>query len=273
MGSDWSETYYCADIKASQSNGAKGSFEMYYYLQNEAYYTYHLNLGDFDTTCDLGQGISFHIHSYWTNDTSSGALDYCGSSYTGDSYDPGLACSSNSQYADTLCVAINRTSDQGYTYSCSTGEYSDRKYDLCEKGDLSSKLGILYESSSDSKYFTTGTDYDIVDFDPPYEGNYDSDENLGNSWKSIVFHCNADGSRLVCADLVKSSEECKWAISDDDSTGVDLDNIDITLIIMGAAIVLISVLLFIVVYCHYCYLPVEVTHDLAEHPSEARNLI
>jgi hypothetical protein len=165
-------------------------------------------------------------------------------------------------------VALNRTSDQGYLYSCGTDEYDDKQYSLCEKGDLSTKLGLMYESSSGSKYFSSSDSY-IVDYDPPYQGNYDEDDVVSYRWNSIVFHCNEDGSRMVCADIVESDDECEYSIDDDDSTDDQLDNVDITLIVMGGVIFLIAVILFIVIYCHYCYLPVEVTHD----PSETRHLI
>ena len=126
--------YYCGYIDRSEAEGAHGYFMMKS-GKGEMAYSMRIDMSKFSNSgeCDLTQGISYHIHSYWYNaSVDSSASDYCGSDYTGGHYDPGLACSSKSEYADSLCTDLGRTSSDGYTYSCSTDNYSSKKYALCE---------------------------------------------------------------------------------------------------------------------------------------------
>lgn len=106
-------------------------------------------------------------------------------------------------------------------------------------------------------------------------------------WSSIIIHCNEDASRLVCANMIYSSSKCDTHYEeDDDSDDVVLDTVDITLIginitnlmilviliiliilntliiililimiVMGGFIVLVSVVLCFVIYCHYYTYP------------------
>lgn len=129
-----SYSYYCGYIDRSEAQGAHGYFMMKS-GKGEMAYSMRIDMSKFNNSgdCDLSQGISYHIHSYWTNSSvDSSAGDYCGSDYTGGHFDPGLACSSKSEYASTYCADIGRTSDNGYEYSCSTDMYSSKKYALCE---------------------------------------------------------------------------------------------------------------------------------------------
>jgi len=75
-------------------------------------------------------------------------------------------------------------------------------------------------------------------------------------WSSIVIHCNEDASRLVCANMIYSSSKCDTKYEeDDDNDDVVLDSVDITLIVLGAFIVLVSIGLCLVIYCHYYSTP------------------
>ena len=75
-------------------------------------------------------------------------------------------------------------------------------------------------------------------------------------WSSIVIHCNEDSSRLVCANMIYSSSKCDTKYEeDDDNDDVVLDSVDITLIVLGAFIVLVSIGLCLVIYCHYYSTP------------------
>jgi hypothetical protein len=187
-------TFYKSSIDA---DGATGYFDLE--IDNgKALYNWYLDLTEFSTTCDLSQGLTYHIHSYWTDDTTSSAtLGACASTYTGGHYDPNLACSGSSQDIAGLCVDINRTAALGYTYSCSPSNYADGHYALCEVGDISGKFGRAYASTG--KIFSSGGE--IVDYQPPYNANYQASDAVSKQWTSIVFHCGQDSSRLVCGKL------------------------------------------------------------------------
>jgi hypothetical protein len=84
------------------------------------------------------------------------------------------------------------------------------------------------------------------------DGNYKASDDVSEMWSSIVIHCNEDASRLVCANMIYASSKCDTHYEeDDDSDDVVLDSVDITLIVMGAFIVLVSIILCFVIYCHY----------------------
>ena len=124
----------------------------------------------------------------------------------------------------------------------------------------------------------------VKDYNPPYVGNYKQSDDISEMWSSIVIHCNEDASRLVCANMIYSSSKCDTHYEeDDDSDDVVLDSVDITLIginitnlmiliiliilnvliiililimiVMGGFIVLVSVVLCFVIYCHYYAYP------------------
>ena len=115
----------------------------------------------------------------------------------------------------------------------------------------------------------------VKDYNPPYVGNYKQSDDISEMWSSIVIHCNEDASRLVCANMIYSSSKCDTHYEeDDDNDDVVLDSVDITLIginmtnlivillliiiililimiVMGGFIVLVTVVLCFVIYCHY----------------------
>lgn len=177
-------------------------------------------------------------------------------------YDPGLACSDSSHYAETDCVDLNRTSSQGYTYECTTANYQAGLYSLCEKGDLSSKFGVAYPTFNDSNYFVSPTSFftsTLIDYDAPYPGNWkNSDQNTG-PWASIVIHCNEDGSRLICAELTKSESMC---YEDDSDDTYYFTTWDIVLIVVGCVLFVACVALIM-----YWYVP-RIIEESAEEAME-----
>lgn len=199
-----SAEFFCATFDAKDAGGVEGYFNMQ--LGNgSASYRYSLDLSSFDAQgCNLSEGLNYHIHSYWTNtSTTSGANAYCGSSFTGGHFDPNLACSASSQNIGGLCVDIGRTSSStpSYTYACS-GKYDTGNYAYCEVGDLSGKFGLA-KPSSDATTFEQTTN--LVDYMPPYLANYGSADAMTYPWHSIVFHCKTGGTRLFCAKLVQGA--------------------------------------------------------------------
>lgn len=77
------DTYYCGQFDSDTTNGADGYFQIYS-VDGVSTYTYEIDLKKFSTTCDLNNGLTYHIHSYWKNDNYTSTYeDECGSFYTG----------------------------------------------------------------------------------------------------------------------------------------------------------------------------------------------
>lgn len=216
-----SATFYKATI---DSDGAVGYFNMEI-GNGQASYSYYLDLSEFSTTCDLDLGLKYHIHTYWNYDDDStlsatSETEGCVAAYTGGHYDPNLACSTSSQDVSELCLDINRTLSQEYIYGCSTTVYADGEYALCEVGDLTNKFGISYPSTG----YIFSSSSALIDFQPPYAANYLTEDQISRQWASIVFHCPADSSRLVCAKLypVSSSSSSKKKLSGGAIAGITI---------------------------------------------------
>jgi len=181
------------------------------------HYRFYLDLTAFSSSCDVSQGLNYHVHSNWVNDSTTSDLGsvYCGPAYTGYHYDPTMACSSTSEnqgtttgYNSDNCQKIGRyaTASPAYTYGCSTTVYGEGDYSQCELGDLSGKLGLAFP--------TTGRIFDqsqtLQDLIPVHSYNYMKNSG-GNSphtafsWASIVFHCKSGGARLFCAKFEDTS--------------------------------------------------------------------
>lgn len=110
------ETYYCADVNVATAAGgistsSNGHFSM---KIGEGYskYDFSVDLSDVPTSvCDFSvyPAVSYHIHT----DTVATS---CGNA--NGHYDPNLACSEKSQAHATYCNQLNRTSADGYVYTC-----------------------------------------------------------------------------------------------------------------------------------------------------------
>lgn len=198
----------CGMFDPETANGAEGYFQMVY-SRGKAEYSFDLDLSSFNfdnaglnglESCNVENGLSWHIHTYWTSSTSTSAAGPDGCTSTSGHYDPNLACGPKSESAGTLCKDLGRTSDQGYTYSCASETYAIGAYDLCEMGDLSGKFGKANETKRGSLHFSHTGSY--TDYYPPYYLNRISPDIITSQWTSIVFHCGDEsGTRLVCASI------------------------------------------------------------------------
>ena len=184
-------------------------------------YSFSLDMSEFAdaTTCDLSNGLYYHLHTSWNDDEKVSGLgsDDCSSTITGGHYDPNLACSASSQDAAGKCVALERTSDLGYSYNCSSSVYNAGIYAQCEVGDLSGKFGIVYPSPNYRfvQPFSAHTDYQ-----PPYVSNYLKNDAVAQMFSSIVFHCvDSSKTRLVCAKLEEIDDDDICGHSDASFTG------------------------------------------------------
>ncbi len=57
-------------------NGAMGYMRVQFDALQNAVYTVDLDMTDFKTTCDMTQGLTYHIHSFWT-DTETNSVTTC----------------------------------------------------------------------------------------------------------------------------------------------------------------------------------------------------
>ncbi len=162
----------------------------------EMFYSYSVDFTNFKTSCDLSQGLTYHVHSFW-DDLETSSTTTCGSA--GGHYDPYLACGSSSQDKDTLCKSLNRTAADGYVYGCSPSEYAAGKHYACEAGDLSGKFGRMMPSETNPLVFIG----QFVDPNPVLAVNFYNAEGIAKSWASVVIHCPADNSRLVCGAFIR----------------------------------------------------------------------
>lgn len=190
---------YCGSIDPTTTSGASGSFAMQV-DQGVGQYSFTLDLNNYiGYDCNFTRGLSYHIHTYWNNNSvSSSAGSFCGSTYAGGHYDPNFACSGSSQNSTSGCTALGRTAAQGYTYSCSSSVYANGEYSRCEVGDISGKNGVAYPTSDTDLTFSLSN---FVDYQPPYAYNYKTQDQDSLMWSSIVFHCAGDNIRMVCAEL------------------------------------------------------------------------
>lgn len=224
---------YCATFSSdydstTTTGGVTGSF--YMLIDNDermGNYRFYLDLSEFSSSCDISQGLNYHVHSNWVNASTSSDLGsvFCGPAYTGYHYDPTMACSSTSEnqgtttgYNSDNCLKIGRyaTASPAYTYGCSTAVYGQGDYSQCELGDLSGKLGLAFPSSG-RIFDQSKTLQDVM---PVHSYNYMEDSRSSSphtafSWASIVFHCKSGGTRLFCAKF----EEISSSSSDSSSCG------------------------------------------------------
>jgi hypothetical protein len=161
------------------------------------YYSYTLDLTNFETTCDLSQGLSYHIHTYWKDESATSSIKTCGDA--GGHYDPYLACGPSSQAAGDLCKALNRTASQGYVYDCKPDVYSTGRHYACEVGDLSGKFGRMMPDPANPRRFVGS----YVDPSPPLTPNFGKADGIANQWASFVVHCPSDNSRVMCAAFLR----------------------------------------------------------------------
>jgi hypothetical protein len=173
----------------SLAAGVKGMVSFSIRSPTDYDFSYQLNFTDYSgPTCNLTNGLSYHIHSYWDDSAASGKGASCAPNMTGGHYDPRLACN-NATNEQAACIAANKTSSLGYTYLC-TPEVYHANPSACEVGDLSGKFGKIYP------YNTSNTFTDTI---PPLISDYMNPS--GHIWSSIVIHCGS--TRISCAHIVE----------------------------------------------------------------------
>jgi hypothetical protein len=177
-----------------------------------------IDVATFLVSCPgLTSGLKFHLHSIWAgNSSSQGTLTSCGPSTTSGHYDPNLACGSSSTWATTNCTLLNRSTAQGYGYSCTSTNFA-RRPGACEIGDLSGKFGLAQVTAGTSDQTKldvlppTADRYLRNDPLSPYVADFAGSAWANTGWTSVVFHCNdAASTRLFCSELraVSSWSDC-----------------------------------------------------------------
>lgn len=210
-------TSYCASFDASHS-GVNGYFAMTIDESTGlSYYNFKVDLVNYEyftTICpSIGNGLKYHIHSYWTNTTASNTDVTSSCLATGGHFDPAFACGSSSQYqiSPKLCPLLNRTAP-AYTYSCSASNFAAGNLFQCEVGDLSGKFGAV--KSTTPVFDSSSLSSSGVLSDPlgPTITTYlqsQTTTDYTNMWSSIVFHCpDTNNTRLFCAQLTTSLQSC-----------------------------------------------------------------
>jgi hypothetical protein len=185
---------------ADAGNGMEDSFFQMSVDGGSASYEYKLDLSGLDTTCDLSQGLTYHFHTYWTDDAAKASTSTCGDA--GGHFDPFLACGPSSQDSAGLCPMLNRTADQGYTYPCTADRYASGHHAECEVGDISGKFGRMMPTVAGEKLFVGVAS----DPNPPIQSNFFMGDGVAKQWASLVVHCPEDNARLVCAEFFQ--EKC-----------------------------------------------------------------
>ena len=163
-----------------------------------------------------GNGLKYHIHSYWTNTTASNTAS-CAASNTGGHFDPYFACGTSSQYQTSpiLCPSLNRTASLGFTYPCTASNFAAGNLQ-CEVGDLSGKFGAVRNTTTATLFESSSLSSPVLS-DPlgPSITTYgygqpQTTTAYTNMWNSIVFHCPdpPTNTRLFCAQLSTSLDSC-----------------------------------------------------------------
>ncbi|ETV65314.1 hypothetical protein H257_17915 [Aphanomyces astaci] len=140
-----------------------------------------LNAADGNCTNVTVTEYTWHIHTKWDNPGKASELTAgCSLAKTANHFDPDFACGPNSDNIKELKCANK-------TYGCNTTSYANVP-GVCEKGDLSGKLGKMKAVSG--KISATWTD----------KGNYPTVAEHKDTW-NIVLHavCGSATPRFVCA--------------------------------------------------------------------------
>lgn len=192
----------------------------------EGQHTLQLDLSGFTTlpeTCDLTQGLTYHLHSFWddASATLSGDNAACALASTGNHYDPYLACGPNTQEG-TACAALGRTTTSvpAYTYPCSAENYGNGHYEYCEVGDISGKFGSLFATDPDMYLFSA----DVFDPSPALIPAYETTSLLASPWVSVVVHCGS--SRILCAKFLPVTDSAACGNYDTSGDTEDDDDTD-----------------------------------------------
>ena len=190
--SDLPNMRYCAHIESSSGSGSHGWFAMEIdQSTSSAKYKFNVDFTGYTGTCDITQGVNYHIHKDWQS-TDGASTTQCGPSFTGGHYDPNFACGPASAYASSMCSTMGRSTSD---YNCLATGFGSGNFSSCELGDLSGKFG--YAMPNNDLVIATSTLHDPTG---PYVANYD--DNTDDAWYSIVWHCKgSNDARFLCAKL------------------------------------------------------------------------
>lgn len=127
----------------------------------------------------------WHIHTKWSfpSPSTSASFARCAKTVTGNHYDPLRACGPNSEFAETPECEPNTP-----VYACTPVRYAADPL-VCEKGDLSGKLGSLKVDQSTKRVVGTWVDEHfplVVEISPQW---------------NIILHavCGSATPRVACA--------------------------------------------------------------------------
>lgn len=205
-----------------------------------------MDFNSFELKCDVTEGLRYHTHVNWTDSVL--ASTSCGSTTSGPGghYDPTLACAPASSMISE-CAQLQRTTANGFVYECNPSEFAAGNHYLCEVGDLSAKLGLIYPISFDSD--SSSYEGSIEDPFPPMAINYKNKSGIATKWLSTVFHCPSDNLRLMCALFLPVP--CDTSSSSDNDADQALDDGAIIAIVV---VVVISALALFAGVCYYYFI-------------------
>jgi hypothetical protein len=139
---------------------------------------------DYETESSI-ESLYYHLHTEW-NDSGE---QTCGGTDTYGHYDPSKKCGPASSWRNVPGVCVDEI-----VYSCDDSS-EEAMASSCEVGDLSGKMGKLYNVRN--RFLAT-----VVDPVPPIRDDFGRSTD-GSKYASIVFHDGTSGARLFCAKLRK----------------------------------------------------------------------
>merc|ERR1712003_365791 len=166
-----------------------------------------------DKSCFPKGKLQLHMHSFWkNNETDQAAGEFCAAEYTGNHYDPTVACgpsTSNTQLCETYLLSTSLGS-----YQCKPQKYEKSRFitryvngveleqSLCQIGDWNNKAGTAKDISDPPQahyLFQTKNKKANGLFSFRYYDPLQVDKGAMESIaRSIVVHC-VNGTRVACA--------------------------------------------------------------------------
>ncbi|OQR88346.1 hypothetical protein ACHHYP_06857 [Achlya hypogyna] len=140
--------------------------------------------------------FDWHIHTKWENTAASAFTTGCSLALTGNHYDPALACGPNSEHIGDSCKPI--VASPGFKYACTPMHYSCNPK-VCERGDLSGKLGKMHAENGWIR-------------EKWYDPHYPAFEEATAAWNMLLHAtCGSTSVRLVCATATAAKDLPKTA--------------------------------------------------------------
>lgn len=132
------------------TDGVTGYIKAQYVNEDVVDFDVNIDLGDFQPDAgelSSGMELTWHLHTEWNNkNIHSGANNQCAFSLAGNHYDPAVACSPNSEWvnSDGICYGPDGEVANSTDYMCAPTSAQT----MCERGDISGKLGPFIVSSN-----------------------------------------------------------------------------------------------------------------------------